>query len=51
VPFDRYLELHIFKPLGMTSTRYTILPTDADRPNLAAMYTRNEDGTFTRQGD
>jgi CubicO group peptidase (beta-lactamase class C family) len=51
VPFDRYLDLHIFKPLGMTSTRYTILPTDADRPNLAAMYTRNEDGTFTRQGD
>jgi CubicO group peptidase (beta-lactamase class C family) len=51
VPFDRYLELHIFKPLGMTTTRYTILPTDADRPRLAAMYTRNDDGTFTRQSD
>jgi CubicO group peptidase (beta-lactamase class C family) len=51
VPFDRFLELHIFKPLGMTTTRYTILPTDADRPRLAAMYTRNDDGTFTRQPD
>lgn len=51
VPFDKYLELHIFKPLGMSSVRYTILPTDADRPRLAAMYTRNEDGTFTRQPD
>ena len=51
VPFDRYLELHIFKPLGMTTTRYVILPTDPDRPRLAAMYTRNEDGTFTRQSD
>jgi CubicO group peptidase (beta-lactamase class C family) len=51
VPFDRYLELHITKPLGMASVRYTILPTDPDRPQLAAMYTRNEDGTFTRQSD
>jgi len=51
VPFDKFLELHIFKPLGMTSTRYTILPTDADRPKLAAMYTRNDDGSFTRQAD
>jgi CubicO group peptidase (beta-lactamase class C family) len=51
VPFDKFLELHIFKPLGMSSTRFTILPTDPDRPRLAAMYTRNDDGTFTRQGD
>jgi CubicO group peptidase (beta-lactamase class C family) len=51
VPFDKYLELHIFRPLGMTTTRYAILPTDADRPRLAAMYTRNDDGTFTRQPD
>jgi CubicO group peptidase (beta-lactamase class C family) len=51
VPFDKFLELHIFNPLGMTSTRYTILPTDEDRPKLAAMYTRNDDGSFTRQGD
>jgi CubicO group peptidase (beta-lactamase class C family) len=51
VPFDRFLELHIFKPLEMTSTRYTILPTDPDRPRLAAMYSRSEDGTFTRQSD
>ncbi len=51
VPFDKYLQLHLFNPLGMTSTRHTILPTDADRPKLAAMYTRNEDGSFTRQTD
>jgi CubicO group peptidase (beta-lactamase class C family) len=51
VPFDEYVKLHIFKPLAMATIRYTILPTDADRPNLAAIYTRNDDGTFTRQGD
>jgi CubicO group peptidase (beta-lactamase class C family) len=51
VPFDEYLKLHIFRPLGMTSTRFTILPTDPDRAQLAAIYTRNEDGTFTRQSD
>jgi CubicO group peptidase (beta-lactamase class C family) len=51
VPFDEYLKLHIFRPLGMTSTRHTILPTDPDRPLLAALYTRNDDGTFTRQSD
>jgi CubicO group peptidase (beta-lactamase class C family) len=51
VPFDQYLKLHIFKPLGMTTARFTILPTDPDRKNLAAMYTRNADGTFTRQSD
>ena len=51
VPFDEYVKLHILKPLGMTTTRYTILPTDADRPQLAALYTRNDDGSFTRQGE
>ena len=51
VPFDEYLKLHILRPLGMTTTRYTILPTDPDRPQLAALYTRNDDGTFTRQTD
>ncbi len=51
VPFDEYLKLHILRPLGMTSTRHTILPTDPDRPQLAALYTRNDDGTFTRQTD
>ena len=51
VPFDEYIKLHILRPLGMTSTRHTILPTDPDRPQLAALYTRNEDGTFTRQTD
>lgn len=51
VPFDKFLELHIFKPLGMSSTRYTILPTDPDRSKLAAVYVRNDDGTFTREPD
>jgi CubicO group peptidase (beta-lactamase class C family) len=51
VPFDKFLELHIFRPLGMTSTRFTILPADADRAKLAALYTRNDDGSFTRQTD
>jgi CubicO group peptidase (beta-lactamase class C family) len=51
VPFDDYLRMHIFKPLGMSSTRHTILPTDPDRPQLAAMYTRHADGTFSRQSD
>jgi len=51
VPFDKFLDLHIFKPLGMNGVRFTILPTDPDRPQLAAMYTRNDDGSFTRQPD
>ncbi len=51
VPFDKFLDLHIFKPLGMNSTRFTILPTDADRPKLAATYIRNDDGTFMREPD
>jgi len=51
VPFDKFLDLHIFRPLGMTSTRYTILPTDPDRAQLAPVYTRNDDGSFTRQSD
>ena len=51
VPIDKFLQLHIFKPLGMSTARYVILPTDPDRGNLAAMYTRNDDGTFTRQTD
>jgi CubicO group peptidase (beta-lactamase class C family) len=51
VPFDEFVKLHIFRPLGMTTIRYTILPTDPDRPKLAAIYTRNDDGSFTRQGE
>ncbi len=51
VPFDDYLRMHIFKPLGMNSTRHTILPTDPDRAQLAAMYIRHADGTFSRLAD
>jgi hypothetical protein len=31
------LKLHIFRPLGMTTARYTILPTD---PDLTALSTQ-----------
>lgn len=51
VPFDRFLELHIFRPLGMSHTRYTVLPTDPDRAKLAAMYRRQDDGSFIREPD
>ncbi len=50
-PFDAYLRQHIFEPLGMKTTRYTILPTDADRPRLAALYERAETGTYQRVPD
>jgi CubicO group peptidase (beta-lactamase class C family) len=51
VPIDKFLDLHIIRPLGMKSVRYTILPSDADRPQLAPVYTRNQDGSLTRQAD
>lgn len=51
VPFDKFIDLHIIRPLDMKSVRYAILPTDPDRPQLAALYTRNDDGSFTRQAD
>jgi CubicO group peptidase (beta-lactamase class C family) len=51
VPFDKFLDLHIFRPLRMTSTRYTLPPDDPDRARLAAMYLRQDDGSFVRQPD
>jgi CubicO group peptidase (beta-lactamase class C family) len=51
VSIDKFLDLHIIRPLGMKSVRYTILPTDADRPQLAALYLRNGDGSLARQPD
>jgi CubicO group peptidase (beta-lactamase class C family) len=49
MPFDRYLQQHIFMPLGMTSTRYILQSQDQAR--LAAMYEWHEDGSLTREPD
>ena len=48
-PFDRYLQEHIFKPLGMTHTTY--VPTAADKARLAALYEWHDDGSMTRVPD
>jgi CubicO group peptidase (beta-lactamase class C family) len=39
VPFDKFIDLHIFRPLGMTSTRYTVLPGDPTA-RVSRRYTR-----------
>ncbi len=49
MPFDKYLETVIFKPLGMNNTRYVLRPQD--RPRMAAMYEWHEDGSLTREPD
>jgi CubicO group peptidase (beta-lactamase class C family) len=49
MPFDRYLEQRIFKPLGMKNTRYVMQPRDRDR--VAAIYDWHEDGSMTREPD
>ena len=41
-PFDQYLKENIFKPLGMSSTRY-VVPAN-DMKNLAAVYRRGDAG-------
>lgn len=41
--FDHYLESHIFKPLQMTDTRFSVVPGQQDR--LAMFYTTAQDGT------
>jgi CubicO group peptidase (beta-lactamase class C family) len=48
-PFDRYIEEHIFKPLGMSHTGYFVPPEI--REKFAALYDWNTDGSFTRQPD
>lgn len=45
-PFDQYLKEHIFGPLGMTNTSYTVKP--ADRKRFAAVYRRSSDGSLHR---
>jgi CubicO group peptidase (beta-lactamase class C family) len=49
MPFDRYLEEHIFKPLRMRHTHYVL--TAEDHKNLAAIYEWHPDGTMTRMPD
>jgi CubicO group peptidase (beta-lactamase class C family) len=49
MPFDKYLEQAIFKPLGMKDTRFRLKPQD--RARMAALYDWHEDGTMTREPD
>jgi CubicO group peptidase (beta-lactamase class C family) len=49
MPFDRYLEQKIFKPLRMKDTRYVLQPKD--RARMAAMYDWHEDGSLSREPD
>lgn len=49
VPFEKYLEQAIFKPLGMKNTRYVL--RKQDRARIAAMYDWHEDGTLSREPD
>lgn len=48
-PFDQLLQERIFDPLKMHDTRYFV--PEEKRARFAALYTWNEDGTFTRQSD
>ena len=45
-PFDAYLQQHVFDPLRMHDTRYTL--REPDRTRLAALYLRSDDGLMTR---
>jgi CubicO group peptidase (beta-lactamase class C family) len=47
MPFERFLEQRIFKPLGMRDTGYFVSSAE-DKARLAAMYKLNEDGTVSR---
>ncbi|RZL39770.1 MAG: class A beta-lactamase-related serine hydrolase [Rubrivivax sp.] len=49
--FDDYLREHLFKPMGMGSTRFFVAPDAADRPRFAASYVREADGRFKRLPD
>ena len=49
MPFDRYLEQHIFRPLGMKDTRFAV--REEDRPRFAALYQRGGGGTLSRAPD
>ena len=49
MPFERYLEQKIFKPLAMKNTRYTLRAQDHSR--IAAVYEWHEDGSLSRIPD
>ncbi|WP_019397293.1 MULTISPECIES: serine hydrolase [unclassified Pseudoxanthomonas] len=49
MPFGQYLQRHVFGPLKMKDTRYTLRPQD--RPRMAALYRRSDDGVLTRIPD
>ncbi|RYZ46335.1 MAG: class A beta-lactamase-related serine hydrolase, partial [Chitinophagaceae bacterium] len=48
-PFDQYLQETIFTPLGMTNTGYVVSP--GNMPQLAALYSRSDEGALTRIPD
>ncbi|MDQ6828502.1 MAG: beta-lactamase family protein, partial [Gemmatimonadota bacterium] len=49
MPFDRYLDERIFKPLRMTETSFHVAP--ALRPRMVTVYTRRGDGRLAGGGD
>jgi CubicO group peptidase (beta-lactamase class C family) len=49
MPFDKYLEQKILKPLRMMHTGYVLRPEDRGR--MAAMYDWHEDGSLSRVPD
>ncbi len=49
MPFDRFLEERIFKPLRMKNTGYVLGPKD--RARMAAMYDWREEGSLSRVPD
>jgi CubicO group peptidase (beta-lactamase class C family) len=49
MPFDKYLEQKIFKPLRMMHTGYVLRPEDRGR--MAALYDWHEDGSLSRVPD
>jgi CubicO group peptidase (beta-lactamase class C family) len=49
MPFDEYLQEHIFDPLGMHDTGYLV--PENERGRVAALYRRTGDGTLTRAPD
>ncbi|MCE5251489.1 beta-lactamase family protein [bacterium] len=47
MPFDRFLEERIFKPLGMKDTCF--FPPEAKLPRVATLYIKNKEGGIDRQ--
>ena len=49
--FEDYLREHLFKPMGMASTRFHVASDAPDRPRFAASYSRAPDGSLKRIPD